>query len=159
MGPQLNTLQSWEGFFPATPKGVSGRKREQKPTEHRGLPWWLKWERICLKRMRPGFDPGVAKIPCRRKRQSAPVLLPGKCRGQRSLAGFIPWGHRWSDTTERAHTHTQHRCEVLKAKSEQDKMSSGSQSTAIKHQQSADSPPGKTLEKQLALHSPAYIFF
>ena len=28
------------------------------------------------------------------------VLLPGKCHGQRSLAGYSPWGHKQSDTTE-----------------------------------------------------------
>ena len=29
------------------------------------------------------------------------VFLPGESRGQRSLAGFSPWGHKESDTTER----------------------------------------------------------
>ena len=28
------------------------------------------------------------------------IFLPGKSRGQRSLAGYIPWGHDESDTTE-----------------------------------------------------------
>ena len=22
-----------------------------------GLPWWLRWERVCLQCRRPGFDP------------------------------------------------------------------------------------------------------
>ena len=35
-----------------------------------------------------------------------PVFLPGKCRGQRSLVDYSPWGHKESDTTEHAHTHT-----------------------------------------------------
>ena len=39
------------------------------------------------------------KIPWRRKWQSTPVLLPGKSHGQRSLAGYSPWGHKESDTT------------------------------------------------------------
>ena len=30
----------------------------------------------------------------------APVFLPGKFHGQRSLAGYSPWGHRELDTTE-----------------------------------------------------------
>ena len=34
---------------------------------------------------RPGFDPWVRKIPWRRKRQPAPVVLPGRSHGQRSL--------------------------------------------------------------------------
>ena len=29
-----------------------------------------------------------------------PVLLPGESHGQRSLAGYSPWGHKESDTTE-----------------------------------------------------------
>ena len=29
-----------------------------------------------------------------------PVLLPGEFHGQRSLAGYSPWGHKKSDTTE-----------------------------------------------------------
>ena len=43
---------------------------------------------------RCGFDPWVGMIPWRRKWQPTPVLLPGKSRGQRSLLGYSPWGHR-----------------------------------------------------------------
>ena len=35
----------------------------------------------------------------------APVLLPGKSYGQRSLVGYSPWGHEASDMTERLHFH------------------------------------------------------
>ena len=31
-----------------------------------GLPWWLRWQRICLQCGRPGFNPWVGKIPWRR---------------------------------------------------------------------------------------------
>ena len=40
------------------------------------------------------------KIPWRRAWQPTPVFLPGKSHGQRSLAGYSPWGHKESDTTE-----------------------------------------------------------
>ena len=30
----------------------------------------------------------------------SPVFLPGESRGQRSLAGYSPWGCKDSDTTE-----------------------------------------------------------
>ena len=40
------------------------------------------------------FDAWVGKISWRRKWQSAPVSLPGKSCGQRSLAGNSPWGHK-----------------------------------------------------------------
>ena len=29
------------------------------------------------------------------------VFLPGKSHGQKSLAGYSPWGHKESDTIER----------------------------------------------------------
>ena len=28
------------------------------------------------------------------------IFLPGESHGQRSLAGYSPWGHKESDTTE-----------------------------------------------------------
>ena len=36
---------------------------------------------------------------------AAPVLLPGKSHGQRSLVGCSPWGHKELDTTDRLHFH------------------------------------------------------
>ena len=34
-----------------------------------------------------------------REWQPTPVFLPGESHGQRSLAGYSPWGHRESDAT------------------------------------------------------------
>ena len=48
----------------------------------------------------------VGKIPCRREWLPTPVFLPEEFHGQRNLAGYLPWGHKESDTTERL-THTQ----------------------------------------------------
>ena len=39
-------------------------------------------------------------IPWRRAWQPTPVLLPGESPWKRSLAGYIPWGHKESDMTE-----------------------------------------------------------
>ena len=36
----------------------------------------------------------MGKIPWRKKWQPTPVFLPGKSHGQRSLAGYSPWGCR-----------------------------------------------------------------
>ena len=36
----------------------------------------------------------------RRKGHPIPVFLPGESHGQRSLAGYRPWGHKESDTAE-----------------------------------------------------------
>ena len=62
--------------------------------------WWLRGQSVCLQCGRPGFDPWVGKIPWRRKWQPAPVFLPGRPHGQRSLVGHSPWGsqrvrHDW----------------------------------------------------------------
>ena len=42
----------------------------------------------------------VSKIPSRRKWQPTPVFLLGESRGQRSLAGYSPWGRKESDMTK-----------------------------------------------------------
>ena len=52
---------------------------------------------------RPGFDPRVGKIVCRRKWQPTPVLLPGKFHGWRSPIGYSLWGHKESDMTKWLH--------------------------------------------------------
>ena len=57
-----------------------------------GLPWRLRWSRICLQCRRPGYDPWVGKIPWRREWQPAAVFSPGEVHGQRSLVSYIPWG-------------------------------------------------------------------
>ena len=46
----------------------------------------------CRRQKRHRFNPWVWKIPWRRKWQPMTVFLPGKSHGQRSLAGFSPWG-------------------------------------------------------------------
>ena len=49
------------------------------------------------------------KIPRRRKWQPTSVFWPGEFHGQRSLAGYSPWGLKESDTTEQLsliHIHT-----------------------------------------------------
>ena len=60
------------------------------------IPWWFR-DRVQLQ---CSFDPWVGKIPWRRKWQSTPVLLPAQSHGQRSLAGYSPWGQKESDMTE-----------------------------------------------------------
>ena len=51
--------------------------------------------------MRCRFDPGVWKIPWRRKWQPTPIFLPGESHGQRSLAVYSPWGRKELGITER----------------------------------------------------------
>ena len=58
----------------------------------------------CRRCKRCRLEPWVEKILWRRKRQPSPVFLPGKFHGQRSLAGYSPWGGKESDTTEHNHS-------------------------------------------------------
>ena len=46
----------------------------------------------CKRCRRCGFNPWVRKISWGRKWQPTPVFLPGESCGQRSLAGYSPWG-------------------------------------------------------------------
>ena len=48
----------------------------------------------------PGSIPGFGNIPWRREWQPTPEFLPGESHGQRSLAGYSPWGHKESETTD-----------------------------------------------------------
>ena len=54
---------------------------------------------IAGSRRSPGTGNGK-KGRTRGKKNPTPVILPEKYHGQRSLAGYSPWGHKESDTTE-----------------------------------------------------------
>jgi len=62
--------------------------------------WCSDKESACLGR-RHRFNPRVGKIPWRRKWQPTLASLPGKSHGQRSLAGYSPWGCKESNMTKR----------------------------------------------------------
>ena len=47
------------------------------------------------------FHPWIGKIPFRREWLPTPYFLPREFHGQRSLAGYSPWGHKESDMTQR----------------------------------------------------------
>ena len=51
-------------------------------------------KKSACQRRRLGFDPWVRKIPWRRNWLPTPVFLPGEFHGERSLAGYSPWGCR-----------------------------------------------------------------
>ena len=57
-----------------------------------GLPRWLRGKESACQCKRYGFNSWIGKIPWRRKWQPTPVFLPRKSHGQRSLAGYSPWG-------------------------------------------------------------------
>ena len=57
----------------------------------------------CRRHKRCGFDPWVWKIPWSSKWQPAPIFLPEKFHGQRSLVGYSLWGRKELDITELTH--------------------------------------------------------
>ena len=70
--------------------------------------WMLSFKpTFSMQCWRPWFNLWVGKIPWKREWQSTPGSFPGESHGQRSLAGFSPWGHKESDMTERL-THSRY---------------------------------------------------
>ena len=59
-----------------------------------GLPRCLNDKDSTCQCRRCRFHPWVGKIPWSRKWQPAPVFLPEKVQGQKSLEGYSPWGHK-----------------------------------------------------------------
>ena len=55
----------------------------------------------------PGSIPGLGRFPGERNGYPlpTPVFLLGEFHGQRSLAGYSPWGHKESDMTEQLTHH------------------------------------------------------
>jgi len=70
--PEINTVNDWMTGCPPS-----------------RLPRWQ-----CRRHKRRGLDPRVRKIPWRRKWEPTPASLSGEPHGQRSLAGYGPWGCR-----------------------------------------------------------------
>ena len=65
-----------------------------------GLPGGSDGKESACKAGDLGFFPGSRKILWRREGQPTLVFLPGESHGQRSLAGYSPWGHKESDINE-----------------------------------------------------------
>ena len=63
------------------------------------LAWWLSSKESACQCRRPGFDPWVRKIPLRRELATHSNILVWESHGQRSLAGYSPWGCKESDMT------------------------------------------------------------
>ena len=77
-------------FFPMTPRWGFPGGSDGKESACGAETWIRSW---------------VRKIPWRREWPPSLVSLPGESHGQRSLAGYSPWGHKESDTTEQITLH------------------------------------------------------
>ena len=75
----------------------------RSPGEGIGYPFQYSWASLVAQTVKnlPAMQKTwVGKIPWSRTWQPTPVFLPGESHGQRSLAGYSPWGHKESDMTE-----------------------------------------------------------
>ena len=76
-----------EGF----PVGISGKELASQCRKYKRCRF-NPWVRTIHKRSR--FNTWVKKMPWKRAWQPTSVFLPGESHGQRSLAGYSPWGGR-----------------------------------------------------------------
>ena len=60
------------------------------------LPRWLSGKEPACQCRRWSLDPWIRKILWTRKWKPTLIVLPGKSHGQRSLAGYSPWGSQKS---------------------------------------------------------------
>jgi len=60
-------------------------------TQTRGIPWWL-GGRVLLPMQETRVRSLLWEDPVEKEMAPTPVFLPGKSHGQRSLAGYSPWG-------------------------------------------------------------------
>ena len=89
MGAEVNLCLPPGLKHRALSSGITG-----KPYRSFRLPRWLSGKESACRGKRHRFAPWVSKTPWRRKWQPIPVLFPGKSQGQRSLAGYGPWGRK-----------------------------------------------------------------
>ena len=78
---------------------VQDLDQEDSPGEGIVYPLQYSWASLVtqLDKNLPGI-PGLGRFPWRRPWQPTPVFLPGESHGQRSLAGYSPWGYKELDT-------------------------------------------------------------
>jgi len=82
------------GFFIVKPSHANMTTGKTIALTIQTLHYWLSTKEFACNARDTWFDSWVRKIPWRRKWQPTPVFLPGESQGQRSLAGYSPWGHK-----------------------------------------------------------------
>ena len=74
--------------------------------EGMGFSVWLSGKDSTCQRQETQVPSLAREDPLEKEMTAYSVLLPGKCHGQRSLAGHSPWGHRESDMTEQLNSNS-----------------------------------------------------
>ena len=75
-----------------------------------GLPWWLNTKESACNTGDEGAVSGLERSSGEGNdnsncQKNAQVFVPGKSHGQRSLAGYSPWGRKESGGTQRLNHH------------------------------------------------------
>ena len=98
-------VSSWSAFFSLPNSLFVHRKFPGFLDTFSGFSRWCSHKESSCRCRRCRSDPWVGKFPWSRKWQPAPVFLPGKFHGQRSLVGYSPWGHKQLDMTQWQYEH------------------------------------------------------
>ena len=96
-------MKRWKNMFQMKEQRKTSEK-DRNRTEMNSPPSWLSGKGSTCRCRRPGSDPRIRKMPWRRKRQPAPVSLPGESHGQRRLVDYSPWGRQESGVGDQTHT-------------------------------------------------------
>ena len=99
------------GIEPRSPASQA----DSLPAEPPGSPCQRRRNKRC------GLSLWVGKTPWRRAWKPTPVFLPGESHGQRSLAGYSPWGQKEPGMTEVAQ-HTRIHSELHSTTDSEQKM-------------------------------------
>ena len=100
---QANNSEMASGFL-GTPVG-EGHKKVFGGLDSDRLPWWLRWEASSCNVGDQSSIPGLGRSPGEGNGNPLQYSCLGKSHVQRSLVGYIPWGRKGLDTTERLHFH------------------------------------------------------
>ena len=67
-----------------------------------GLPWWFSGKESVCSAGAAGDTGSIlgSEDPLEKEQLPIPLFWTGEFHGHRSLAGYSPWGHKKSDTTD-----------------------------------------------------------
>ena len=101
--PILLHLLHWQaGSLPLAPPGKPWKNFIRDIIFNKVLCYLNKSEQSWLLAMQENWVPSLGWEDALEKgKATQSSILPGELHGQRSLAGYSPWGHKESDTTER----------------------------------------------------------
>ena len=86
--------------------------KQQCNITYNGLPRWLGGKESACQAGNSGSIPGSGRSPG--EWQPTPVFLPGEFHRQRRLVGYIPWGCKELDMTQRLNNNTWKNLQIAK---------------------------------------------